>query len=101
DGDGIDAIVEAAFGADGSEPCRERDRSLSTIELRLAGAAFQRVAQALEGSYAGSEAPALELEKVELLADRPPPVRRNDDLLIATFELGTLDRTGTFFVLLP
>ena len=101
DGAGIDAMVEAAFGADGSEPAHEKERSLSRMELRLAGAAFQRVARALDGSYAGSEAAALHLEKVEVLAAQPPLVRRDDDWLIASFELTTLDRTGTVFILLP
>lgn len=101
DGAGLEALVEAMLGADGSEPANGRSRPLSRIERRLAGTLFEQVVKALQGAYAGSGPAPYVLDAVEDLAKKSPLVRRDDDWLRVIFDLSTLDRAGELYVLLP
>lgn len=101
DGACLDAMLEAAFGADGSEPSSGSRRPLSAVELGLAGAMFQLVAKVLHASYAVSGSSPLHLDSVGCLANQPRMVRLDDEWLIANFDLETLGRKGKIFTLLP
>lgn len=96
---GIDMIIEAGFGADGSERAESSDRPLSKIELRLAASAFRRICEALHGAASKSAPPTL--DRIECLSDGPALVRRDDEWLIARLEFSVLERSGGLFILMP
>ncbi|OYX15287.1 MAG: flagellar motor switch protein FliM, partial [Rhizobiales bacterium 32-66-8] len=52
DRDFIFTMAEALFGADGSEPPVEDERSFSNIEIRIAQMLFEQMAKALRASFA-------------------------------------------------
>lgn len=101
DGTCIDMIVEAAFGADGSEPVATTSRPLSRIELRLAGAIFQKIIRTVHSASADPGATVPDLDRVECLTGQPVLVRREDEWLIARLEFCALDRVGELFILMP
>lgn len=101
DGAGIDMIIEAGFGADGSEPVENSSRPLSKIELRIASAVFQRVVRPVHDASAEKNAAPPALDRIECLSDQPTLVRRKDEWLIARLEFDALERSGELFILMP
>lgn len=100
DGPAIDMIIEAGFGADGSEPVENSNRPLSTIEARLAASVFQRIIGAIHEASEKKGAPPA-LDRLECLSDQPALVRREDEWLIARLEFTALNRSGELFILMP
>ena len=101
DGACMDAALEAVFGADGSEDPSDRKYAGTGLELRLAGAIFDLVADALRGVFAGTVAAPADRERLEPAAKLPAPARRGDGAVLAKLGLSTLEREGEIFVLLP
>lgn len=97
----MDAAIEAAFGADGSEPPSERREAWTNIEMRLAGTIFDLVADALRSCFAASPVAPMEREKLEPAARLPEAMRRGHASVLAKFGFSTLERAGEIFVLLP
>jgi flagellar motor switch protein FliM len=97
----MDAALDAVFGADGSEPPSERRYAGTGVELRLAGALLDLVAEALRASFAGTLAAPMERERLEPAAKLPPTARQGDGTLFLRLKLATLEREGAVFVLLP
>ncbi|HLS19534.1 MAG TPA: FliM/FliN family flagellar motor switch protein [Paracoccaceae bacterium] len=100
DGNGIDMIIEAGFGADGSEPAENAERPLSKIEARLAASVFQRIIGMVHEASEKKGAPPA-LDRLECLSDQPALVRREDEWLIARLEFTVLNRSGELFILMP
>ncbi len=97
----MDAALDAVFGADGSEPPSERRYAGTGIELRLAGAIFDLIAEALRGTFAGTVAAPMERERLEPVEKLPPAARQGDGALLAKLAVTVLEREGEAFVLLP
>ncbi len=97
----MDAMLDAVFGADGSEPVSERRYAGSNVELRLAGALFDLIAEALRGAFAGTVAAPMERERLEPVVKLPPAARKGEGGVIARLGLKTLERLGEVFIVLP
>ena len=101
DRDFVFSMVEVLFGADGSEPPVEEERSFSNIELRLAIALFEQVAKALQGSFALVSQVSFKFQRQETRMDFAVVGRRNNLAICAKFLLQALNRGGEMFVLIP
>ncbi|MFD1489601.1 flagellar motor switch protein FliM [Ancylobacter vacuolatus] len=101
DRDFVFSMVEVLFGADGSEPPVEEERSFSNIELRIAIALFEQVAKALQGSFALVSQVSFKFQRQETRMDFAVVGRRNNLAICAKFLLQALNRGGEMFVLIP
>jgi flagellar motor switch protein FliM len=101
DRDFVFSMVEVLFGADGSEPPVEDERSLSTIEIRIAQTLFERVAWAMETSFALVTDASFKFERLETRMDFAVIGRRNNMAVCAKFLLQALNRGGEMFVIIP
>ncbi len=101
DRDFIFTMVEALFGADGSEPPVEDERSFSNIEARVAQLLFEQMAKALKASFALVSDTSFQFERQETRMDFAVIGRRNNLAVIAKFLLQALNRGGEMFVLIP
>jgi flagellar motor switch protein FliM len=97
----MELALDAVFGADGSEPPSDRRYAGTSIELRLAGAIFDLIADSLRGAFAGTVAAPIERERLEPMEKLPAAVRGSDVAIFATFALTALERGGEVYVLLP
>ncbi len=101
DRDFIFSMVEVLFGADGSEPPVDDERSFSTIEIRLAQMLLEQAAEALQASFALVSDTAFKFERLETRMDFAVVGRRNDMAVAAKFLLQALNRGGEMFVIIP
>ncbi|MDQ0304550.1 flagellar motor switch protein FliM [Ancylobacter polymorphus] len=101
DRDFVFSMVEVLFGADGSEPPVDDERSFSNIELRIAIALFEQVAKALQGSFALVSQVSFKFQRQETRMDFAVVGRRNNLAICAKFLLQALNRGGEMFVLIP
>lgn len=101
DRDFVFSMVEVLFGADGSEPPVEDERSLSTIEIRIAQTLFERVAWAMESSFALVTDASFKFERLETRMDFAVIGRRNNMAVCAKFLLQALNRGGEMFIIIP
>lgn len=101
DRDFVFSMVEVLFGADGSEPPVDDERSFSNIELRIAIALFEQVAKALQGSFALVSQVSFKFQRQETRMDFVVVGRRNNLAICAKFLLQALNRGGEMFVLIP
>ncbi|WP_018387920.1 flagellar motor switch protein FliM [Ancylobacter sp. FA202] len=101
DRDFVFSMVEVLFGADGSEPPVEEERSFSNIELRIAIALFEQVTKALQGSFALVSQVSFKFQRQETRMDFAVVGRRNNLAICAKFLLQALNRGGEMFVLIP
>jgi flagellar motor switch protein FliM len=101
DRDFIFTMVEVLFGADGSEPPVEEERSFSTIELRLAQMLFEQAARALQASFSLVSNTAFKFERLETRMDFAVIGRRNNMAVAAKFLVQAINRGGEMFVIIP
>jgi flagellar motor switch protein FliM len=101
DRDFVFSMVEVLFGADGSEPPVDDERSFSNIELRIAIALFEQMAKALQGSFALVSQVSFKFQRQETRMDFAVVGRRNNLAICAKFLLQALNRGGEMFVLIP
>ena len=95
----VNAALDAALGADGTEPAGT-ERAPTRIGLRLAGTIFRQVIDELRSSLDGNFA-ALELDRIDTAANLPAPAHPEELSVVAKFGLATLERAGEMFVVLP
>ncbi|MCK0207916.1 FliM/FliN family flagellar motor switch protein [Starkeya koreensis] len=101
DRDFVFSMIEVLFGADGSEPPVDDERSFSNIEMRIAAALFEQVAKALQGSFALVSQTTFRFQRLETRMDFAVIGRRNNLAICAKFLLQALNRGGEMFVLIP
>lgn len=97
----IFTMIEALFGADGSEPPVDDERSFSTIEVRIAQMLLEQAARALQASFAPFSDTPFKFERLETRMDFAVIGRRNNVAVAAKFLLQALDRGGEMFVVIP
>lgn len=101
DRDFVFTMVEVLFGADGSEPPSEEERSFSNIEMRIAQALFEQIGRALQSSFSLVSNTPFKFERAETRMDFAVIGRRNNMAVVAKFLLQALNRGGEMFVLIP
>lgn len=101
DRDFVFTMVEVLFGADGSEPPIDDERSFSNIEIRIAQALFEQVGKALQASFALITDAQFKFERQETRMDFAVIGRRNNLAVAAKFLLQALNRGGEMFVIIP
>ncbi|MBZ8131792.1 flagellar motor switch protein FliM [Afifella sp. IM 167] len=101
DRDFIFSMVEILFGADGSEPPFDDDRSFSTIEMRICEMLFELAGKALQQSFALVSDTPFKFERQESRMDFAVIGRRNNMAVVANFLLQALGRGGEMFVIIP
>ncbi|GGF47860.1 flagellar motor switch protein FliM [Azorhizobium oxalatiphilum] len=101
DRDFVFTMIEALFGADGSEPPVEDERGFSNIELRIAQAIFEQMQKALHSAFAMVSDTQFKFERQETRMDFAVIGRRNNLAVTAKFLLQALNRGGEMFVIIP
>ncbi len=101
DRDFVFTMIEALFGADGSEPPVDDERSFSNIELRVAQAIFEQMQKALHTSFSLVSDTPFKFERQETRMDFAVIGRRNNLAVTAKFLLQALNRGGEMFVIIP
>ncbi|MBB5751032.1 flagellar motor switch protein FliM [Prosthecomicrobium pneumaticum] len=101
DRDFIFTMVEVLFGADGTEPPIDDERSFSNIETRIAIALFEQVAKALQACFALVSRATFKLQRQETRMDFAVIGRRNNLAVCAKLLLQAINRGGEMFVLIP
>lgn len=101
DRDVVFTMVEVLFGADGTEPPVDDERSFSNIEIRIAQALFDVVGKALQASFALITDAQFKFERIETRMDFAVIGRRNNMAVAAKFLLQALNRGGEMFIIIP
>lgn len=101
DRDFIFTMVEVLFGADGTEPPLDEERSFSNVEVRVAQVLFERIGRALQSSFAATSEATFKLERIETRMDFAVVGRRNNMAVCANILLQALNRGGEMFVVIP
>ncbi|WP_417669140.1 flagellar motor switch protein FliM [Roseibium sp.] len=101
DRDFIFTLVDVLFGADGTEPPIDEERSFSNIETRIARTVFEVAAKALEDSFEPIAKTKLKLERIESRMDFAVVGRRNNPAVVARLLLQAIGRGGEIFVVMP
>ena len=101
DRDFIFTVMEVLFGADGTEPPVEDERTFSAIELRVAHMIFEQVGGALESSFGLVSQTPFRLERMETRMEFAVIGRRSNKAVQATFLLQGLNRGGEMFLVVP
>jgi len=101
DRDFVFTMVEVLFGADGTEPPVDDERSFSNIEIRIAQALFDVVGKALQASFALITDAQFKFERIETRMDFAVIGRRNNMAVAAKFLLQALNRGGEMFIIIP
>ena len=98
DRDAVFAIVETMLGGDGSHQSQAPDRPLSRIELRVAGAFFDRIAKGLEAGFGAVADTTFAMEATAEEIDYDVIGRRNNSIVVAKFRLEAASRGGEILV---
>jgi flagellar motor switch protein FliM len=101
DRDFIFTMVDVLFGADGTEPPIDEERSFSNIETRIARTVFEVAAKALEESFKPIAETTLKIERIESRMDFAVVGRRNNPAVVARLLLQAIGRGGEVFVVMP
>lgn len=97
----MSVMIDALFGADGSEPASAGERAFSPVETRVARILFEQAAKALQAAFAPVADSPFKLERVETRMDSAVIGRRDDPAVLARFPLQAMDRGGEMFVVIP
>ena len=97
----LNAVLEAALGADGSEAPAVSNNGPTRMGNRLAKSLFEQMAGALAPAVPGTEAVPLELDKIETAVEMPATSGRADPVFVASFGLSIPNRKGQMFLVLP
>ncbi|GGB53741.1 flagellar motor switch protein FliM [Roseibium aquae] len=101
DRDFIFTLVEVLFGADGTEPPIDEERSFSNIETRIARNVFEVAVQALQESFDSIAETTLKIERIETRMDFAVIGRRNNPAVVSRLLLQAIGRGGEVFVVMP
>lgn len=101
DRDFIFTMADVLFGADGTEPPIDEERSFSNIETRIARAIFEVAAKALQDSFSPIAETTLKFERIESRMDFAVLGRRNNPAVVARLLLQAIGRGGEVFVIMP
>lgn len=101
DRDFIYTLVELLFGADGSEPPIEDQRSLSNIEQQIARFLFEQASAALQSAFGLVTNARFRLERMETRIDLAAAGRLNNQAVVARFLMQAINRGGDMFVIIP
>ncbi|ADZ72274.1 flagellar motor switch protein FliM [Polymorphum gilvum] len=101
DRDFIFTMIDVLFGADGTEPPIDEERSFSNIETRIARSVFEVAAKALQESFSPIAETTLKIERVESRMDFAVVGRRNNPAVVARLLLQAIGRGGEIFVVMP
>lgn len=101
DRDFIFTLADVLFGADGTEPPIDDERSFSNIETRIARTIFEDAAKALQDSFKPIAETQLKLERIESRMDFAILGRRNNPAVVARLLVQAIGRGGEVFVILP
>lgn len=94
-------LVEGMFGADGSEPFYETEREFTSVEMRLARVALDRLAKALQASFAKLVGLAPAFDPIEIKPEPPNAARRTGSALFCRFRLSAFGCESEAIVALP
>lgn len=97
----IFAMVEGLFGADGSEPFYVEERAFTGVETRLGRSALDRIAKALQGSFATVAGAAIAMEPIEVKPDAPAAPRKASACLICRCKLAAFGCDSDVVVTIP
>lgn len=95
------ALLEALFGADGSEAPFEDDRELSKVEIRVARFAFGRSIEALEASFASVANISFDTTRTPIGADIAVDGRKNAWTMMCRCRLSAFGREGEMVLAIP
>lgn len=95
------AFVELALGADGSEPPCVFERSLSTVEKKVAGVLFEAIVKAMEARFAPASGASFTVESLAEEVDGNVFGRRPERIAITTFRLVAGNRDGEVALVFP
>jgi flagellar motor switch protein FliM len=101
DRDFVFTMVEVLFGADGSEPPVDDERSFSNIEIRIALALFEQMAKALQSAFSLAGKTSFRFQRQETRMDFAVIGRRSNLAVCAKFLLQAINRGGEMFVMIP
>jgi flagellar motor switch protein FliM len=101
DRDFVFTMVEVLFGADGSEPPVDDERSFSNIEIRITSSLFEHVAKALQTSFSLVSKATFRFQRQETRMDFAVIGRRSNLAVCAKFLLQAINRGGEMFVMIP
>jgi flagellar motor switch protein FliM len=95
------ALVEMLLGGDGSQPPYTAERPATKLEIKVMGAFFHRVAQALAAAFAQLAATPVVVEGCAHGFDLDAIGGRTSQLVLARFRLELPGRGGEFVVAIP
>ncbi|MYZ46988.1 flagellar motor switch protein FliM [Propylenella binzhouense] len=101
DRDCTNAILEALFGGDGTEPQDPEDRAFTTIEMKVAQLVFEHVAAALAACFASVGEAPFKIERVETRLDFAVIGRRNNPAVVTRIAMQAHERGGDMFIVIP
>jgi len=101
DRDFIFTLVEVLFGADGTEPPIDEERTFSNIETRIARNIFEVAVKALQESFEPIAETTLKIERIESRMDFAVIGRRNNPAVVSRLLLQAIGRGGEVFVVMP
>lgn len=95
------SIIEAMYGADGSEPPTDGNRPLTALEQSIVQRILARKAEILQEEFKPVYRTQLLFERLEAALDFPR-MRLNDaPALMAQFNFEVFERRGRMFILMP
>lgn len=95
------AIMETMLGGDGSQAACTSPRPFTKLEMRIAGAFFERLARMLAASFAAVAETPFVLEGTGDRIDYDVIGRRNDSIVLAKFRLDAHGRGGEVWAAIP
>jgi flagellar motor switch protein FliM len=95
------SLMEAMYGGDGRELPYEGERPFSTLETRVAKAAGEIAAQALQTSFLPGIEATFTFERVETRIDFSLLGQRNIPVIVSQILFQVLDQGGRMYFLLP
>jgi flagellar motor switch protein FliM len=97
----IFSLMEAMYGGDGKELPYEGERAFSTLETRVARAASEIAAKALQTAFLPGIATSFAFERVETRIDFSLLGQRNIPVIVAQILFQVLDQGGRIYILIP
>lgn len=95
------SLMEAMYGGDGKEMPFEGDRPFSTLETRVAKAAGEIAAQALQTAFLPGITTSFTFERVETRIDFSLLGQRNIPVIVTQVLFQVLDQGGRMYFLIP
>ncbi len=94
-------LVEAVFGADGSEKPTLMDRAFSSVEMRLAQKIFEHAEQSLQTCFAPIKRTAFQFDRIEANLDFVEIGPRAQMSVVSRLDLEVFGQSGSMYFLIP